>query len=295
MKAFIFPGQGSQQVGMLSALASTSDQTRRLLDTANEILGYDLAKLCFEGPADELTDTRHAQPALLVAGVAYARMASDKGLSPAMVAGHSLGEYSALVAAGVLSFEDALRLVQRRAQLMSAAPTGAMAAIVGLPDSEVEKVAADVQSFGTLVAANFNAPGQVVISGEVAAVEAAMREAKTVGAKIAIKLPVSGAFHSPLMEEAALQMSALIDEAQFAAAQVPVYQNATAQAATQPDELKAALKAQMTGPVRWVETMQNMVGDGATHFYELGPGKVLCGLLKRIDKSVVVESGDSII
>ena len=294
MDVFIFPGQGSQHVGMLSALAQNS-QTRELLDAANDILGYDLATLCFEGPEETLTDTRHAQPALLTAGVAYARAAARQGLTPSMVAGHSLGEYAALVVAGVLPFEAALRLVQKRAELMAEAPSGAMAAIVGLPNEEVERVVQDARSFGVLVAANYNAPGQVVISGEVSAVEAAMREAKSGGAKMAIKLPVSGAFHSPLLEDAATKMSALIAAADFADAIVPVYQNATAQGATQADELKAALKEQMTSPVRWIETVQNMIAGGATDFYELGPGKVLTGLIKRIDKSVTAQSGDTVV
>ena len=294
MDVFIFPGQGSQHVGMLSALAQNS-QTRELLDVANDILGYDLAALCFEGPEETLTDTRHAQPALLTAGVAYARSVARQGLTPAMVAGHSLGEYAALVVAEVVPFEAALRLVQKRAELMAAAPPGAMAAIVGLPNEEVERVVQDASSFGVLVAANYNAPGQVVISGEVSAVEAAMREAKSGGAKMTIKLPVSGAFHSPLLGDAAAQMAALIAAANFQDATVPIYQNVTAQATTGADELKAALKEQMTSPVRWVETIQNMIGDGATDFYELGPGKVLAGLIKRIDKSVTAQSGDAVV
>jgi [acyl-carrier-protein] S-malonyltransferase len=230
---------------------------------------------------------------LLTVDLVAHEAALAKDITAQMVAGHSLGEYAALVAAGALEFEDALRLVQRRAQLMAAAPAGKMAAIIGLPDAELDRVLEEAQSEGLVVAANFNSPGQVVVSGAAGGVEAAMQSAKAHGAKMAVALPVSGAFHSPLMRAAGDEMSQLIDAAPFRTARIPVYQNTTAQAATSPDELKAALKGQMTGPVRWTETAQNMIGDGATHFYELGPGKVLAGLIKRIDKSVTVESSEA--
>jgi [acyl-carrier-protein] S-malonyltransferase len=293
MIAFLFPGQGSQKVGMGHALYVQGGEARILFERANEILGYDLANLCFEGPEAELTDTRHAQPALLTVGVLYGRLARQRGLEPAFAAGHSLGEYAALVAAGTLEFEDALKLVQRRAELMAAAPAGTMAALIGLPDAEIDNVLQAASAEGLVVAANYNSPGQVVVSGEPGGVEAAMREAKARGAKMAVALPVSGAFHSPLMQAAGDEMAALIDAAPFRDAQIPVYQNTTALPATAAAELQAALKKQMTGAVRWTETVQNMIGGGAEQFYELGPGKVLSGLVKRIDKGAAVEAAES--
>ncbi len=290
MNAFLFPGQGSQKVGMGHALFEKSDAARQLFAQANEILGYDLQALCFDGPQEDLTDTRHAQPALLTVGVLHWQEAQSAGITAQMVAGHSLGEYTALVAAGALNFEDALRLVQKRAELMAKAPHGAMAAIIGLADDKVLEVLQNAA--GTVVAANFNSPGQVVISGETSAVENAMHAAKSAGAKMTVKLQVSGAFHSPLMHEAGAQMSRLIDAAPFQDAQIPVYQNTTARPATAAGDLKAALRDQMTNPVRWTQTIQNMIADGAGQFYELGPGNVLAGLVRRIDKSVSVETTD---
>lgn len=290
MIAFIFPGQGSQKVGMGQGLAARLPAARTLLERANEALGYDLASLCAEGPEDKLTDTRNAQPALLTVSMMALEAARQQGLKADMVAGHSLGEYSALVAAGALDFDAALRLVKRRAELMSAAPAGAMAAIIGLPDSEVEASVAACADRGVVVAANYNAPGQVVVSGESGAIEAVMEDAKNRGAKMAVKLPVSGAFHSPLLKSAGEEMAALIDEAPFHDTQVPVYQNTTAKPANGAAELKSALKGQMTSPVRWTQSIQAMIGDGATSFHELGSGAVLCGLGKRIDKSVTYAS-----
>jgi len=292
MNAFVFPGQGSQKIGMGRSLCENSASARTLFNRANEVLGYDLAELCWEGPEEKLTDTRHAQPALLTVGTIAYHAARERGLEAQMTAGHSLGEYSALVAAGALEFEDALRLVQRRAELMAAAPTGAMAAIVGLPDEAVEEVVAAQQN-GIVVAANYNAPGQVVVSGESAAIEDVMREAKARGAKMTVKLAVSGAFHSPLLKAAGEQLATLIEAAPFRDAQIPVYQNTTARPATNAADLKQSLMPQMTSPVRWTHSVQAMVADGATQFYELGPGAVLCGLIKRIDKSVAGENADS--
>lgn len=293
MNAFIFPGQGSQNIGMGRAACEALPAGREYFARANETLGYDLQALCWNGPEDHLTNTLHAQPALLTVGVLCAAWANSRGLEAQMAAGHSLGEYAALVVSGALEFEDALKLVQRRAQLMSEAASGAMAAIIGLDDETALQFVDEMRGAGVLTAANFNAPGQVVISGDVSSVESAMREAKPRGAKMAIKLPVSGAFHSPLMADAGREMQTLIEAAPFQNARIPVYQNTTAKPATDAAELQAALIPQMTGPVRWTQTIRNMIADGAQPFYELGPGQVLCGLSKRIDKTVPCETADS--
>lgn len=287
--AILFPGQGSQKVGMGREISEKLDSASAIWSQANEILGYDLQKLCFEGPDEELKNTLHAQPALLVSGILHFQAAQNE-VSAAMTAGHSLGEYTALVAAGALTFEAALRLVKRRAELMAQAPEGAMAALIGLPDENLEAVLSSAREGATLVAANFNSPGQVVVSGAPEAVERAMSQAKAQGAKLAVRLPVSGAFHSPIMSDAGKEMESLIEAAPFQDAKIPVFQNTTASGATRAEELKNALKGQMTGPVRWTETIQNMVGAGATEFYELGPGNVLTGLVKRIDKSVTTKN-----
>jgi [acyl-carrier-protein] S-malonyltransferase len=271
----------------------TQGSAREHFARANDVLGYDLAQLCFEGPAEKLTDTRYAQPALLTVGVIAAEIAHERGLTLQMTAGHSLGEYAALVAAGAIGFEDALRLVQRRAELMAQAPAGTMAALIGLADEKLEGVLSSGAQSGFVVGANYNSPGQIVISGEEAAVEAAMKAAKEQGAKMAMRLPVSGAFHSPLMREAGAEMAELIAAAPFRNAQVAVYQNTTARPTTAAADLQAALREQMTSPVRWTETVRAMIGDGATQFYELGPGKVLCGLVGRIDKAASCEFAES--
>jgi len=287
--AIVFPGQGSQKIGMGQAVTESFDGAAVLWEKANEILGYDLQKLCFEGPEETLKNTLHAQPALLTVGVLHF-LAKEKELEASMAAGHSLGEYAALVAAGALSFEEALKLVKRRAELMSQAPEGAMAALVGLADEKLEGVLAEASAQGVIVAANFNSPGQVVVSGAPAAIDAAMVAAKSNGAKIAVKLPVSGAFHSPLMAEAGKEMAELIDAAPFQNSRIPVFQNTTSKGSMDAAELKAALKPQMTGAVLWTQTVQNMVAEGASEFIELGPGNVLSGLIKRIDKTVTTQT-----
>ena len=257
--------------------------------SANDILGYDLRALCFDGPDDDLKNTLHAQPALLTVGVLHFE-AHKHEFEAAMTAGHSLGEYTALVAAGALNFEDALKLVKRRAQLMAQAPPGAMAALIGLADDKLSGVLQRAGEVGEIVAANYNSPGQIVVSGAPAAIDLAITEAKNQGAKMAVKLPVSGAFHSPLMREAGAEMSQLIDNAPFKEARIAIFQNTTASGARDVATLKSALKGQMTGAVRWSETIQNMIDAGAAEFIELGPGKVLSGLVKRIDKSVATRN-----
>ena len=283
--AILFPGQGSQIVGMGREISASFDGADAIWQAANDVLGYDLRALCFDGPDDELKNTLHAQPALLTVGVLHFE-AHKSEFDAQMTAGHSLGEYTALVAAGALSFEEALKLVKRRAQLMSQAPSGAMAALIGLADEKLESVLKSASVQGEIVAANYNSSGQVVVSGAPAAIDLAMTEAKNQGAKMAVKLPVSGAFHSPLMREAGAEMSELIDAAPFVDARIPVFQNTTASGARDAATLKAALKGQMTGPVRWSEIIVHMIENGADEFIELGPGKVLTGLAKRIDKSV---------
>ena len=290
---WVFPGQGSQKVGMGEAWQRSHAAARRRFAQAEDVLGYDLAKLCFDGPVESLTQTLHAQPALLTVSVIALDLAREQGLDAQMTAGHSLGEYSALVAAEVLSFENALRLVQQRAQLMNDAPTGTMAALIGLKDEALEQVLEAAREAGTVVGANFNSPGQIVVSGEQVAVERAMSEAKAQGAKMALRLPVSGAFHSPLMHHAGESMAALIADAPFQNAKIPVYCNTTARATTDAQELKNALSAQMTGAVLWQQSVQQMIADGAEQFIELGPGKVLCGLIGRIDKSVTTQFAES--
>jgi len=287
--AFVFPGQGSQKVGM-GADTEQLDAANAVWELANAVLEYDLRSLCFDGAPETLQNTLYAQPALLTVGYLHFLRACDEGREFDMVAGHSLGEYTALVAAGALSFEEALHLVKRRAELMSAAPEGAMAALIGLPDDKLEAVLEGAREHGEVVAANFNSPGQIVVSGTPSAVEAAMRIAKEQGAKIAVRLPVSGAFHSPLMKRAGQEMALLIEAAPFQNARVPVYPNTNAKATTNADELKAALLPQMTGAVLWSQSVENMIADGARHFVELGPGNVLTGLIKRIDKTVEVEN-----
>jgi [acyl-carrier-protein] S-malonyltransferase len=288
MIAFVFPGQGSQKVGMGRELHEAFPVVRSRFDKASEILGFDLSRLCFEGPEEELTATLNAQPAILTLSCACGELVKAEGIEAQVVAGHSLGEYTALVAAGSLTFEDAVRLVRQRGELMHQATQGTMAAILGLSTEQVEEVCREAAAAGIAQPANFNAPGQVVISGEVAAVEAALEVAQTKGASRVIKLPVSGAFHSPLMREAAEKMAQLIQVAPVQRAQMPVVTNVTGNSVQEPDAIRAALTRQMTSAVLWEKSVRTMWAMGARTFVELGPGRVLSGLIRRIEKEATV-------
>ena len=288
MKAYVFPGQGAQFVGMGKDLYDNNAEARELFEKANEILGFRITDLMFEGTPEDLKQTKVTQPAIFIHSVLLAKsLGAD--FRPDMVAGHSLGEFSALVAAGALSFEDGLRLVAARAMAMQKAcelKPSTMAAIIALPDETVEEVCEDIE--GTVVCANYNCPGQLVISGEVEAVDAACEKLKAAGAKRALRLPVGGAFHSPCMEPARAELAEAIERTNFSAPVCPVYQNVDAHPHTDPAEIKANLVAQLTAPVRWTQTVKNMIADGATEFVELGPGKVLQGIVSKIDGSVAV-------
>ena len=286
MKAFVFPGQGAQFVGMGKDLYESNSLAKELFDKANEVLGFNITDIMFDGTAEELKQTKVTQPAVFLHSVISALCLGDQ-FQPEMVAGHSLGEFSALVAAGALSFEDGLKLVHARALAMQKAcekTAGTMAAIIGLPDEKVEEVCESID--GIVVAANYTCPGQLVISGEVEAVNAACEKLKEAGAKRALPLPVSGAFHSPLMQPAKDELQAAIEATEFAAPKCPVYQNVDAQPHTDPAEIKANLIAQLTSSVRWTKSVQNMVAAGADDFTECGPGKALQGMIGRIAKEV---------
>ena len=288
MKAYVFPGQGAQFVGMGKDLYESNEQARELFEKANEILGFRITDIMFEGTAEDLKQTKVTQPAVFLHSVISAIVL---GVEPEMVAGHSLGEFSALVVAKALSFEDGLRLVAARAMAMQKAcelnPSG-MAAVLGLPDEKVEEVCAQID--GVVVPANYNCPGQLVISGANEAIDAACEKMKEAGAKRAMKLPVGGAFHSPLMEPARVELEAAIRATTYHKPVCPVYQNIDAKPYTDPEELKRNSIAQLTGPVRWTQTVQNMVADGASSFRELGPGNVLQGLIKKIAPEAVIEA-----
>ena len=274
--AYIFPGQGSQYPGMAKELYPAF---KDLMEEANAILGFRITDIMFEGSAEDLKETRVTQPAIFIHSTLLAMSQPEK---PDMVAGHSLGEFSALVAAGAITFQDGLRLVAARAQAMQECcekVPGGMAAIIALPDRTIEQICEDTP--GIVVPANYNSPGQVVISGENQAVEAACTALKAAGAKRALPLPVSGAFHSPLMEPAREKLAKAIEQTPFRPPVCPIYQNVTAKPATDPVEIKANLLKQLTSPVRWTATVQNMVADGAARFVEIGPGNVLQGLVKR--------------
>ena len=285
MKALVFPGQGSQFVGMGKDLYEMRKDIKDLMDSANDILGLNILSIMFDGDADALQKTEITQPAIFTHSLAALKIADAIGVE--MVAGHSLGEFSALVANGTITFHDGLLLVFARAKAMQEAcdaNPSSMAAILGLEDGIVEEICASID--GIVVPANYNCPGQLVISGETSSVELACEKLKEAGAKRALMLPVNGAFHSPLMMSAQEKLAGSIENTKFRKPTFPIYQNITTTAVTDPDEIKKNLIAQLTGPVKWTQSVQNMVKDGATKFVEVGPGKTLQGLIKKINKEV---------
>lgn len=288
MKAYVFPGQGAQFVGMGKNLYDENQLARELFEQANDILGFRITDLMHAGTDEDLRQTKVTQPAIFIHSVLLAKSLGDD-FKPDMVAGHSLGEFSALVAAGAMSFADGLKLVSARAQAMQRAcelKPSTMAAVLALPDEVVEQVCSEVE--GTVVCANYNCPGQLVISGEIEAIDAACEKLLAAGAKRALKLKVGGAFHSPCMEPARAELAEAIAATDIVEPICPVFQNVDALPHTNPTEIKANLIAQLTAPVRWTQTVRNMIAAGATEFIELGPGKVLQGLVAKIDRSVAV-------
>ncbi len=287
-KAYVFPGQGAQYSGMGKELYENSEVARELFERANEILGFRITDIMFEGSNEDLRQTKVTQPAVFLHSVILAKVL---GVEPSAVAGHSLGEFSALVVAGALSFEEGLQLVAKRAMAMQRAcevEQGTMAAVLKLSDETIEQICESVE--GVVVAANYNCPGQLVISGSVCAVSEACEKLKAAGARRALVLPVGGAFHSPLMEPARKELAEAIEEANFQTPICPIYQNVDAQPHTSPEEIKANLIAQLTAPVRWTQIVENMVADGVADFVELGPGTVLQGLITKISADVMAES-----
>jgi len=286
MNAYIFPGQGAQFSGMGLDLYENSPLAQELFEQANKILGFNITHTMFEGTAEDLKQTKVTQPAIFLHSVILAKTLGNS-FKPDMVAGHSLGEFSALVANGALTFEDGLKLVSQRAQAMQKAcemQPSTMAAVLGLDDAIVEKICAETE--GIVVAANYNCPGQLVISGDIDAINRACETLKEAGARRALVLPVGGAFHSPIMEPAREELAAAIENTSFGQPNCPIYQNVTASAVTDETKIKANLILQLTSPVRWTQSIQQMIADGATHFTEVGPGKVLQGLVRKINREV---------
>ena len=290
MKAYVFPGQGAQLSGMGLELYNQSVIAKELFDSANSILGFEITETMFNGSAEDLKQTKVTQPAIFLHSVILAKMLGDN-FKPEMVAGHSLGEFSALVSTGVISFEDGLKLVSKRATAMQKAcdiQKSTIAAVLGLEDSIVEKVCDSIE--GVVVAANYNCPGQLVISGEINAINEACEKLKENGARRALVLPVGGAFHSPLINPAKEELEKAINNTIFHKPSCPIYQNVTASAVMDENEIKNNLISQLTSPVRWTHTIQQMIDDGASEFIEVGPGKVLQGLVKKINRESVVSS-----
>jgi len=291
-KAYVFPGQGAQYSGMGKDLYEKSALAKELFHQANEILGFDIQNIMFEGSDEDLKQTKVTQPAIFIHSVIIAKMLGDD-FQPDMVAGHSLGEFSALVASGAMDFKDGLNLVYKRAMAMQKAceaEPSTMAAILGLEDEIVERICSEIE--GVVVPANYNCPGQLVISGSIPAVEQACEKLKEAGAKRALILPVGGAFHSPLMEPAKKELEDAIRSTSFKQPICPIYQNVTASAVSDPAQIQENLIVQLTAPVKWTQSAQQMLADGATHFIECGPGKVLQGLVKKVDRNAEVSSAE---
>jgi len=287
MKAYVFPGQGAQFVGMGKDLYEKSEEAKQMFEKANEILGFRITDIMFSGTADELKQTKVTQPAIFLHSVILTKTLGSE-FQPEMVAGHSLGEFSALVAAGALSFEDGLQLVSKRALAMQKAcevEPSTMAAILGMEDAQVEAICAEITD-QVVVPANYNSPGQIVISGSIAGIDQAIEKLQAAGAKRAMKLPVGGAFHSPLMQPAAAELKAAIDNTNFSNPVCPIYQNVDAKPTTEPSEIKEKLIQQLTASVRWTQIVENMVSGGASSFTEIGPGNVLQGLVKKVDRKI---------